>query len=135
MATLNERLFALFGEKAPIAPRSAADFHNLPQTVQMTMRQHMPDVVQSLLADPDQLPAAVALRREQKQLTLADIPALRTAGLTLEAEELTERVKRDQLSRFNEDFERFKAANDHPREHLDQYKRQQMEARIASKNF
>ena len=75
------------------------------------------------------------MRRDRHELTIADVPALQKAGLTLEANELLERARKVEINKLEEDYKAFLARKDIPREHQQQYDQRDREARIASKNF
>ena len=132
--TLNERLYGLFGEEAPIAPRNKAEFEALPLTIRERIKRDLPDVAQSFLADPSLLPAAVAVRRDRNELTIADEPALRKAGLTLEADELIARARKVEIRKLEEDLAAFRESNRIPEEHRQQAKAEQERVRQASRN-
>lgn len=96
---------SLFGEAAPVVPTTAEGFYALGIAQQMRLRESAPAWTQSIIGDTASLPPAVSLRRDAGEMTPADIPALRAAGLLAEAEMLQQGAAQAALQSFSQAME------------------------------
>ena len=129
-----QKLVELFGDDAPVTPTTADAFNALPMMQRELIRKSIPGFVQSLLAQPESLPAAVYCRYKEGRLIHSDLPALRAAGLTLDAQALEAKNRTDEVDRMISDYESYRASNVIPEEHAAAQKREHERLRLASMN-
>ena len=115
-------------------PTTAEEFNALPMMQKEVIRRALPGFAQSLLAQPESLPAAVYVRYKEGNLTHADLPALRAAGLDLEAQNLEASNRQAAIDRVVADFEKQKQDNFVPEDHKRANEAEQNRLRIASLN-
>ena len=128
-----ELLVEALGENAPAVPKNAEEFRKLPLTTQQVLTERCGAFVQSLIAVPESLPAAVALRRERGELQFGDVDALRSAGLPLEAAELIEKQGERELQRLRDELQSMREARNIPIEHQKQAKAHEERVRRLSR--
>lgn len=95
----------ILGPDAPVVPTTAEGFNALPLAAQMALRANAPAWTQALIGNPASLPPAVSLRRDAGELTHADLPALRQAGLLAEALQLEQIASDVALQSFSQTLE------------------------------
>ena len=96
---IREALIGLFGEeKAPAVPRTKAELLALPMQQRMAIEQRIPDFYEGLAADPESLPAAVALRYEKNELKLSDASVLAAHGMPATALDIQRKAMDAQLA-------------------------------------
>ena len=94
----------------------------------------MPGFVQSLLANPESLPAAVYVRYKEGKLIHSDLPALRAAGLDFDAQALEAKNRTDEVGRMIAELEQQRRDNFVPEEHKRANEAEERRLRLASKN-
>ena len=109
---LRQAFVDLFGEDAPAIPQTREEFQRLNITQQQRVAQALPAFHQSLVGNPNSLPAAVSLRRERGELLPGDVAALRAAGLSAEALQLEQTSFANQVASFEKQAEDERAARE-----------------------
>ena len=85
---MQEAFVALFGEDAPAVPTNKEQLMALGMTQLATVEARLPEFYESLAANPEALPAAVALRYSKGRLQPSDAPVLRAHGMPFTAQKL-----------------------------------------------
>ena len=107
---MQEVFVALFGEDAPAVPTNKQELLALGMTQLATVEARLPEFYESLAANPEALPAAVALRYSKGQLQPSDAPVLRAHGMPASAQKLERGAADAALADLNQKRESARAA-------------------------